>query len=115
MSSRLWLFPALLILFASSGCRTPVSLCEEYFDERNAFEDACGLPFTERDEWCQDTARLHCGCGVVSTVSAPDELVQECFRFFRTQSESCDSPLLDRYPESMPSICETRGHFRSEF
>ncbi len=113
MSSRSWLLASLLVVSGAAGCRTPQSLCNEYFDERNAFEDACGLPLADRDRWCRDEAGLDCGCGVVAEANNPDEIVQDCFRFFRQQSDTCDSPALVDYPAHLPSICDPRGHFRA--
>ncbi|MBX7196429.1 MAG: hypothetical protein K1X94_30530 [Sandaracinaceae bacterium] len=94
-----------------SGCRTPQSLCNEYFDERNNFEDACGLPITDRELVCQMDDETTCGCGAISTVENPQDIVQDCFRFFHNQSSTCDSPRLVDYPENLPEACNIQTHF----
>lgn len=109
--TRCSLFACALLALFVSGCRTPQSLCNEYFDERNAFEDACELPFTDRALVCQDDDETTCGCGAVSSVQNPNDIVQDCFRFFRNQSESCDSPRLQEYPEHLPEACNVTSHF----
>ena len=112
MSSRaIVLLCCLFGTLAAAGCRTPQGLCDEYFDERNAFEAACGLPESDRNTFCRRDDETTCGCGAVATVENPDEIVMDCFGFMRRQSETCDSPRLFEYPENMPAACDPTTHF----
>lgn len=107
----------LLVLVGASGsslgCRTPQSLCNEYFDERNAFEDRCGLPITDRELVCQEGNETNCGCGAVSVVQDPQEVVERCIQdYFRDYDcvEDRRGTLVD-WPSNLPVACDVTAHF----
>jgi hypothetical protein len=96
----------------SLGCRTPQSLCNEYYDERNAFEDRCGLPITDRELICQEGNETNCGCGAVSVVRDPQDVVQRCFDYYRNYDCISDprGTLVD-YPMNQPVACDPTSQF----
>jgi len=107
--------PAFALL---GSCRTPSSLCSEYFTERQYFEDRCGLvvpPAYTEERFCQDDDGLNCGCGAVATVENPSDVVQDCFRFL--QNYECgadaerDARFLTDYPQNLPEACNPSTHF----
>ncbi len=97
----------------ATGCRSPQSLCNEYFDERNQFEDRCGLPITERELVCQEGNETNCGCGAVAVAQDPQEVVERCFSYFRDYDciEDPRGTLVD-YPMNLPVACDVSSHFQ---
>lgn len=109
---------AVSLAVLSSGCRTPQSLCNEYFDRRNAWEGECGLPETDRraPPYCQRDDGLNCGCEAISTVEGPSDIVQDCFGYFdRTLEVDSEGqnmcPAVEDYPMNLPEACNPLSHF----
>ncbi len=110
------------VVLALSACRTPQTLCDELTNTINNTGDACGLG----SEWeLRDPMNpLRRGCGIVSAVSQPDELINDCIPFLNDVADQCGAGggiggvdpeyqdyLMD-YPDNLPSFCST-GHFET--
>lgn len=114
------LFGASSLFFAS--CRTPQSLCDEWYTEVYSTGIAC-TSLSEEELEFRVTPRdpmnpTRRGCGIVSSVSEPNEIVNDCFPILRDLQDQCGAgavdPLyqefLEEFPERIPAVCDA-GHF----
>jgi hypothetical protein len=115
---------ALLSCALLGSCRSPGSLCEEW---RQSVISA-GLACTALSEEDLDRVTLlrdplnvtRRGCGIVSTVTQPEELVGDCFPILNELTRQCGEgtieeefqPFLEEFPENLPAACST-GHFQT--
>ncbi|MBN8615651.1 MAG: hypothetical protein J0L92_33960 [Deltaproteobacteria bacterium] len=103
---------AVSLAVLSSGCRTPQSLCTEYFDRRAQWEVDCyGEERTDRMRFCQDDDEVNCGCGAISVVENPSDIVTDCFGYFDRSLERDMCPPLEDYPMNLPEACNPTSHF----
>lgn len=107
------------LFFAS--CRTPQTLCEEWRTEVFATGLACStLSEEDLDRMIgpvDPTNPTRRGCGIISSVSDPDELVNDCFPILRELQNLCPAPedpdyamFAEDFPENLPAACAA-GHF----
>ena len=119
-------FVAAGVLAASAllgSCRTPGSLCEEWRQTVISTGLACTAltedelnTLTEPYDAMNVTRR---GCGIVSSVNEPQEVVNDCFPVLNNLADQCAAgdidplyaPFLEDFPENLPSACST-GHFQ---
>lgn len=116
-----------LAMLASGGalllgsCRTPQSLCDEWLNEMAETGITLGVPFDDVEperffgpiDPMNPTRR---GCGIVSTVSDTNEIVNECFPILREiratypDLDSAYQPFVVDFPDNLPDSCSV-GHF----
>lgn len=93
------------------ACRSPQSLCQEYMDHVNVAYDACGVAGEAVIVDPRDPERS--GCGIVSGVSNPDEIVSRCIPFLERVASgevACDDERFAEFPENAPYYCDP-SHF----
>ncbi len=114
------------LFFAS--CRTPQTLCEEWRTEMLATAEACltlsdmEFAMLSREIGPFDPMNpARRGCGIISSVSEPGELVNDCFPILRTLQDRCPNPaelemdpdyamFAAEFPRNLPGVCDA-GHF----
>jgi hypothetical protein len=105
------------------SCRTPGSLCEEWRQTVISTGLACtALPEEELDYVTQPYDPMNVtrrGCGIISSVSDPSEIVNDCFPVLNNLADQCAAgaiereyaPFVEDFPENLPAACAV-GHFQ---
>jgi hypothetical protein len=105
------------------SCRTPGSLCEEWRQTVISTGLACtALSEEDLDALTQPFDPMNVtrrGCGIVSSVSEPDEIVNDCFPVLNNLADQCAAgaiepeyaPFVEEFPENLPAACAV-GHFQ---